>query len=250
MAEIFERASGKVRACGANRVCHPVAMIHPLHGFRRLRSGVLSFGFVAGLAVGLTVGAAAEKAEWKEVSKTGDLTLFEKEHPGSGLREFRGVSTFEAPPLVIKRVLDDVEAYPRFMPYVIEARNISSDAKSRVSYQRISPPVVGDRDYTVKVLFETRMQPGGVAYFNRWQAANDLGPAEKPGVTRVKVTEGSWLLEPAGGGKQTQATYTVFTDSGGSMPAFLLNTAGKTAVPKVFAAVRKQALLPKYQEAH
>lgn len=192
---------------------------------------------------------AEEKQEWKFVTKSGEVSVYEKAHPGSGLREFKGVGTIDVPPIVAKRVLDDVEAYPKFMPYVVEARVLSSTANSHVSYQRISPPMVGDRDYTLRVTAETRRGPGGLGYCTRWQTANELGPAEKPGVTRVKLSEGSWLLEPLNGGRQTQATYTIFSDSGGAIPPFILNAAGKTAVPKVFAEVRKQACLPKYSTA-
>jgi hypothetical protein len=87
---------------------------------------------------------------------------------------------------------------------------------------------------------------GAPGYFIRWEAANDRGPAEKSGVVRVKVTEGSWLLEPIAGGRETRATYCVYTDSGGSLPTSLLNAAGKTAVPKVFESIRKQVQLAKY----
>ena len=105
-----------------------------------------------------------------------------------------------------------------------------------------------ERDYTVKVQNETRPHPEGAVYFSQWKVANDLGPAEKPGITRVKVTEGSWLLEPASGGAQTKATYIIFSDSGGGIPAFILNTAGKSAIAKIFTAVRTQVKLPKYSK--
>lgn len=187
---------------------------------------------------------------WKLVSRSGEIEIFEKKHAGSDLLEYKGVGTFDAPPAVIKRVLDDVPAYPSFMPYVSEAKVLSTQGTSQVSYQRLSPPLVGDRDYTIRVQGESRPAAGGTAFITKWQTANEAGPAEIPKVTRVKTTEGSWLLEPADGGT-TRATYTVFTDSGGSLPAFVLNTAGKTAVPKVFAAVRQQARQPKYtQDRH
>jgi hypothetical protein len=118
-----------------------------------------------------------------------------------------------------------------------------------VGYQRLSPPLVGDRDYTVTVRCESKPCPtGGMTYCNRWKAANDLGPAVKKGVTRVNVTEGSWLLEPAPGGK-TKATYTIYSDSGGGIPTMIINKANKTAIPKLFEAVRKQAQLDKYKRA-
>ncbi len=198
------------------------------------------------LAFALETRAAEPKTEWKLVTRSGDVNIYEKSHPGSPVREFKGEGLIDAPTVVAKRVLEDVPAYPAFMPFVIEARVISVEDRGRVSYQRISPPMVGDRDYTVRVRFESRPHPGGPAYLSRWKIANELGPPEEPGVTRVKVSEGSWLLEPASEGRQTQATYTIYTDSGGGMPSFVLNVAGKTAVPKVFAGVRKQVLLPKY----
>jgi len=68
----------------------------------------------------------------------------------------------------------------------------------------------------------------------------------KPGVLRVKRNEGSWLLEPAGATK-TRATYFIYTDSGGKLPAFLANVASEIGIKKVFAAVRKQVKDPKYR---
>ena len=79
----------------------------------------------------------------------------------------------------------------------------------------------------------------------RWEAANDLGPAVKPGILRVNVCEGSWLLESLDTAS-TRATYTIFTDSGGTLPAFVANSASRIAIGKIFAAVRKQVKDPKY----
>lgn len=190
---------------------------------------------------------AEDEAQWNPVSQAPDLTVYERVHKDSDLREFKAVGLIAMPPEVVRRVLDDVAEYPRFMPYITESRVLARDGKSRVSYQRVSPPIVGDRDYTIRVQCETRRLPGGTAgYCNRWQAANDLGPAAKAGVTRVNVTQGSWLLEPTTDGLQTRATYCIYSDSGGSLPAYIVNAASRTAIPKLFEAIRKQAQLQKY----
>jgi len=183
---------------------------------------------------------------WTIAHQTADVTVFTRPHEGSSIRECKAVSIIDAEPIVVKRVLDDTADYPQFMPYVIETRTLSHTADGHVGYQRISPPIVGDRDYTVRVRCESKACAGGMSYCNRWEAANDLGPAEIKGVTRVKITRGSWLLEPCAGGK-TRATYTIYSDSGGGIPTFLLNSANKTAIPKLFEAVRKQCKAPKYQ---
>src|SRR5438094_10358071 len=85
----------------------------------------------------------------------------------------------------------------------------------------------------------------GFVFMSHRTTANDLGPAEKKGVVLVKICDGGWLLEPDGAIK-TRATYSVYTDSGGMIPAFIANRASQTGISKLFAAVRKQVKNPKY----
>jgi hypothetical protein len=190
--------------------------------------------------------AFASDEDWSVASQTPEVVVYQRTRKGCALQEFKAVGTLEASPEVIKRVIDDVIEYPHFMPYVTEARVISSEGGKRVSYQRIAPPLVSDLDYTLRVSCETRSAPGGMCFCNRWETANELGPPEKRGVTRVKISEGSWLLEPEDGGRKTHATYCIFSDSGGSMPKFVTNAASRTAIPKLFKSIQKQAQLPKY----
>jgi len=131
------------------------------------------------------------------------------------------------------------------MPYTTEVRLVKRDGDSIVAYQRLSPKICGDRDYTLRIHKKSWPMGGGLAYLNRWEPANEHGPAEKPGVFRVQICEGSWLLEPASAGK-TRATYCIFTDGGLAVPAFVANGLGEMAIKKVFAAVRKQVKDPKY----
>jgi hypothetical protein len=65
-------------------------------------------------------------------------------------------------------------------------------------------------------------------------------------VLRVKICEGGWLLEPDGENK-TRATYSIYTDSGGAIPAFIANKVSEIGIRKLFAAVRKQVQDPKYR---
>jgi hypothetical protein len=211
----------------------------------------MSFFFrLSVVAVALFMGCAAFSAEndsgWSVVSQSADLTIRERAHEGSRRREVKAVGTIDVAPDVVMRVLEDVGEFPRFMPYVLEALVLPASGEGRLVYQRISAPLVEDRDYTLRIRSETqRAKDGAVAFVQRWTTANELGPAEKRGVVRVRVAEGSWLLEPAGNGR-TMATYTSFSDPGGKLPAFVANKAAKESVRKLFAAIRKQARLPKY----
>ena len=207
------------------------------------------FTLLLGCLLPIAASAADKADDWTVVSTADGVTTSTRPRKGSSILECRGIGLMDFEPIVIKRVIDDTPEYPKFMPYVVETKTLSDDGATRIGYQRLSPPIVGDRDYTVSVKCESKPCPtGGTIYCNRWKAANDLGPAEKKGVTRVNVTEGSWLLEPAPGGK-TKATYTIYSDSGGGIPTMILNKANKTAIPKLFEAVRKQAQLDKYKRA-
>ncbi|GEM_PF-723477 len=184
-------------------------------------------------------------AGWVLSAHESGVTIYSRTRAGSPIKEFKAVGEIGAPTRAVQSVLDDVDAYTRFMPYVIECRVISRDAVSIVSYQRISPPFCTDRDYTIRVSHETLRAPGGPAFRTSWQLANALGPAERNGVIRVKTNEGSWYLEPSGE-NSTRATYRIYTDSGGSLPGFLANKANQIGIGKLFEAIRKQVKDPKY----
>jgi len=62
---------------------------------------------------------------------------------------------------------------------------------------------------------------------------------------RVNVCDGGWLLEPNGANK-TRATYSVYTDTGGLIPAFVANHVSQIGIGRLFEAVRKQVKEPKY----
>ena len=199
-----------------------------------------------GTALSIVAAEPGQNADWKLIKQSNGVAIYSRPHTGSKLKEFKAVGEIDAATETVHKVVDDVEAYTSFMPYTAECRVIERKRDSILTYQRVSPKIVSDRDYTLRIRKESWPVENGLAYLNRWEPANEDGPAEKPGVFRVKVCNGSWLLEPAGEGK-TRATYSVFTDSGIVGPAFIANTISTTGISKLFVAVRKQAKDPKYQ---
>ena len=68
---------------------------------------------------------AAEASEnnsdgWTLDSNASSLTLYSRPHSGSALKEFKAVGGIDAPTITVHRVLDDVDSYPSFMPYMAE----------------------------------------------------------------------------------------------------------------------------------
>jgi hypothetical protein len=185
---------------------------------------------------------------WRLASQSGGVTLYSRQRPGSSLKEFKAVGEIDAPTRAVHNVIDDLEGYPSFMPFTAECRILKRDSDSILTYQRLSPKICSDRDYTLRIRRKSWPGQGGLVYLNQWEPANELGPAEKRGVLRVKLCEGSWLLEPEGPTK-TRATYSIYTDSGGAIPAFIANAASEIGIRRLFAAVRKQVKHSKYDPA-
>ena len=200
--------------------------------------------FFTGFAA-LAYAAEPPAEDWKLISQTSALTIYGRTRTGSPIKEFKAVGRIDAPPRSVLAVIDDTDAYPKFMPYIAECRVIKHDPDCLISYQRVSPPFCTDRDYSIRVRHETKSTPAGPAYVCRWDLANDQGPAERSDILRVKVNEGSWLIEPASG-NATLATYRVYTDSGGTLPAWLAGKANQIGIGKLFDAIRKQVKEPKY----
>ncbi len=201
-----------------------------------------SCGFGADFAAGAP-GAAT--GEWKLISKNDNVALYRRPRAGPGHYESKAIGEIAAPARVVHAVIDDVDSYAKFMPYTVECRVLKRESDSVLTYQRISAPFVSDRDYTLRVRTSSKTVEGGTSYLSRWETENTLGPAEKRGVVRVKLCEGGWLLEPLCP-NVTRATYTVYTDSGAAIPAFIKNAGSQVGIRKIFAAVRKQVRDPKY----
>ena len=182
---------------------------------------------------------------WKLAAQENNVVIYSRPRPGSPLKEFKAVGPIDAPTGAVCAVIDDFQNYPKFMPYMTECRLIKRDGDSIVGYQRLSPKVCADRDYTLRVWKKSWPVNGGFVFMSHWSPANELGPPERKGIIRVKVCEGKWLLEPDGAIK-TRATYSIYTDSGGFIPSFLANRISLTGITKLFAAVRKQVKDPKY----
>jgi Polyketide cyclase / dehydrase and lipid transport. len=213
----------------------------------------LFHGLVSIFLVGYPSAFAAEEStkasdDWKVAVREKNIAIYSHPRAGSPFKEFKAIGPIDAPTYAVCAVIDDFQNYPKFMPYTTECRLISRDGDSIVGYQRLSPKICADRDYTLRVWKKSWPAADGLVFMSHWSPANELGPPEKKGVVRVKICEGKWLLEPDGAIK-TRATYFIYTDTGGFIPSFLANRISVTGITRLFAAVRNQVKDPKYAVA-
>jgi Polyketide cyclase / dehydrase and lipid transport len=214
----------------------------PVH--QRIFRGLMWISFASSPTVFAAVDSSDEG--WKLAAvRESNVAIYSRARQGSTLKEFKALGPIDAPSYAVCAVIDDFQNYPKFMPFTTECRLIKRDGDSIVGYQRLSPKICADRDYTLRVWKKSWPASDGRVFMSQWSPANELGPPETKGVVRVKVCEGKWLFEPDGAIK-TRATYYIYTDSGGALPSFIANQVSLTGISRLFSAIRKQVKDPKY----
>ena len=178
--------------------------------------------------------------DWTEAYHTSELTIFVKDVDEG--RRIVATTEVEARPEIIFDVLSDFEHYPDFMPYVKESRVLGRESNGEViTYARIAPPFVSERDYLLRVRMTRGTVSNGGVFKVEWKAVPEAQP-EVEGVVRIKLNEGSWLVAPLDGGTRTRLTYTLLTNPGGLIPDFVANMSNTIAIPELFKAVGKRSV--------
>jgi uncharacterized protein YndB with AHSA1/START domain len=141
-----------------------------------------------------------------------------------------------APPARVLALLTDYDHHQHWVKRLAESHVVGRGPSSIDVYQRLSFPVVSDRDFTLHVTWGE----DGEARWVRTQTDNSKGPPPKSGVVRVATNECEWRLEPTADGKRTMAVYRLNLDLGGSIPAWMARDHALKDVPGLFEAMRKE----------
>jgi uncharacterized membrane protein len=195
------------------------------------------------LALHLLAAAPPESssAGWQQLTVVDGVTVLSRPHTGSEVAEVRAVALLDAPPEAVWRVVRDYENQPRTMPYVEVARVLASEegGKRILLYNVINAPLADRRDVVVRITDESQWDEGRGYLLARW-TVSEGGPPPVKGIVRVRVNDGSWLLEPRDGGRRTQVTYSLYTDPGGSLPRWVVNRANRSSLPEVLRSLRRE----------
>lgn len=203
-----------------------------------MATGRAAAGWVAAMLVAVPGAAAA--SEWQTIS-TGQITVKTRTISGS-VKEIWAEGTMAASAFDIQEAILDAESYPRFMPYVKEARYVGGSAEGgRYVYTRLDLPFLNARDYVLLVTVESRVDGNGQGTFvNRWKATPGR-VRERPQVTRIKTCEGSWEVKSTEDGK-AYVVYRAVVDPGGWVPGFALDAANRKGVSDTWSAVENESV--------
>ena len=207
---------------------------------------VMVFEVAVFLSLFCAAGLHAGDGPWEKVKEAEGITVYARPVEGSDFKEFRAECLIEAPMEAVNNVLMDVPRLTEWMPSVIVAEVIEYiDGKGAVMYEEMkSPWPVRNRDF----LFEVRIARGPESIVRVIRAiGHEKYPAYAPREGRVRVTRltGRWDLL-----KRDRATYVVYgirSDPGGSLPAWLANSAARDLPFLTLRGLKRLANEPRYR---
>jgi hypothetical protein len=201
---------------------------------------------LAGALVGLTAvmpgQALATDGDWETIVE-GPIVIKNRAVPGTSVKEIWAEGDMNAPVADIQDTLMHPERFRSFMPYLKDSREISKKLEdgSVYVYTLIDLPVVGKRDYVVRVWLRESVKPDGSGSFrNEWKAEPDYLP-QRSNITRVRLNTGGWTVTPKGDGT-SHVVYQFTIDPGGWVPSFAVNLGNEKGVGETFRAVEKEAM--------
>ncbi|MDZ4861061.1 MAG: SRPBCC family protein [Candidatus Hydrogenedentes bacterium] len=168
----------------------------------------------------------------RTILEKGELLVELTEVTDTGTKKAVAVGLIDALPEDVFLVLTDYNSFTSFMPYckTVQVKE-SEDQKSSVYFALDFPWPIGDRHYVLNLTDSSDDVSGTTVYTSSWTYEKESG--------NIKDSHGSWEVR-AYDGKRSFVRYTVFTDPGGSIPAWANNAATEIAIPKVFKGLRAQ----------
>jgi len=190
------------------------------------------------LALLLAVSIAAADDGWRRIDVEDGIVIETRDVEGSALREVRATTHTDVDPPAIAAVLWRHEEHPRFVPHLLHVEVVRDAGDERIVYEQISVPLLRDRDVVLRA--RRQVDPSSGVIDVRTTAITDEGPPETSRFVRVRESAGHWHLVPASAGG-TDVTYTIRTDVGGTLPAWIVNRAQHETVPDLVRAMLARA---------
>lgn len=191
------------------------------------------------LAVLALAGVAhADGGDWERIADRDGVVIERRGVEGSSVREVRVTTRASLPPAAIMATLWKHDEYVEFVPYLKRLDVLRDDGDVRLIYEQIHVPLVKDRDVTLRIRRTFSAETG--VYEVASVAVPDEGPPESSAYVRVRTSVGRWRLAPAADGG-TAVVYTVRTDAGGLLPAWIVNAAQKDVSAQLVRAMLERA---------
>jgi hypothetical protein len=193
---------------------------------------------VLGTALPAVPAADIPAADLRRLS-AGEVLVTLRPTSDGGPREGIARGVIDAPPERVYRALTDWAHAEEWMPFVERSDATPQADGSVVSFQALDLPApLGDRHYKIRARAGITEGKSRV-WRTRWSYV--------PGSGNVEDHRGSWELTAFGNGR-TLAICHLYTDPGGSVPAWMMDRATRKSLPWIFNGLRQQVRRSRYGE--
>lgn len=177
---------------------------------------IKGIALLCGMGVLLAPTAWAEN--WQVAKDEEGIKVSLSEVAGSKYKAYRGVTVIKAPLAKVKALQEDVVGACAWIHECKSQKLLKSEGDQSWTYTQFNTPwPVTPRD---SILHVTTVQDADGSLTRKLQEEPKYLPEEK-GFVRVAQVEGFWKLVPKG--DNTEVTYQVHTEPGGSVPSWLAN---------------------------
>ena len=173
------------------------------------------------LACGLSVllAGVAHAEDWKVAKDEDGIKVSLSEVPGSQYKAYQGVTLINAPVAEISALQEDVAGACAWIYECKTQKLLKHEGDKSWTYTQFNTPwPVTPRD-SVPLVTTNEASDGTLT---RTLEGQPTYLPEEKGFVRVAQVKGFWKLVPKGA-NQTEVTYQVHTEPGGSVPSWLAN---------------------------
>lgn len=185
---------------------------------------------------------AGDCDQWQQIRITTAGTIYQRCRPGSVLPEMMIRTVFQATPGKVHARVTDYDRFAGFIPNVRESRVLdrADTGTEWVFHQLRFPGPVADRVYVIRSS-DHASRPQDGYYRVEWELSGRVFPVlQNARGVRPDAFDGFWDLRPIEDGKATDASYSVYSDPGGLVPAWLVTRMTGRYLQQVIMAVRKR----------
>ena len=192
---------------------------------------------VVALGVSVWVIGVAQADDWKVAKDEDGIKVSLSDVAGSQYKAYRGVTTIKASVAKLRALQEDVVGACAWVHECKSQKILKHEGDKTWTYSQFNTPwPVTPRDSVLQV---TTVEGADGSLTRNLKGVPSYIPEEK-GYVRVAQVEGFWKMVPKGQ-NETEVTYQVHTEPGGSVPSWLANKFVVDAPFNTLKALRERA---------
>lgn len=201
--------------------------------------------FFMSLFMVLAAASASAQNDWKLSADKEGVKIYTSIVSDSKIKAVKVECDLNTTPSQLVAVVMDINSATDWVYHVKSAKLIKQVSPSELYYySEVSLPwPVANRDFVAHLI--VTQDPASKVVTIDGPAVQGFVPVKK-GVVRVDNSFGRWVITPVGTG-QVHVQYTIHTDPGGAIPAWLVNIFATDAPLKIFEGLKVQLQKPAYK---